>query len=309
MKIGGLQISNRWFAQFGMIGNAIAKRYKDMTPEQKENQEQFWHTFLGLMEVDALNELENGIFANSSSLLQAISDGNPDRYLMNTVNLMANIVQTSAFAQHSRAALDQVPSSKADTFLEKLNQNFAQRSSLYRTIFNTNINYKRDIWGKKIEKGGTEASRMLGVSKANPDLFGRPIYQDFIRTTDSGFLPPAVLPILNDKKLTNTQHDRLQEYIGESRENLVKPYINDAAKIEGFNVKYSQLNDEDKKYVLQALYSWGRQKGVDRFYIEYPEFKPAEKPIFDPNTIPRDIFMTLKGIEVKYPKPEKNDQE
>ena len=302
-EIKGVKISNKWFAQWGMMGNAIARKYKDMTPEQKEAQRTFWETIFGGMEVDALSELENGVFANSSSLLEAYSTRQPDRYLMNTVNLLSNIIQPAGIAQLNRAAIDNVTSTKGDNFLEKLNQNFAQRSTIYRKIFDVPLQYKRDVWGQKIPKDGNMLSRMLGVSKENPQLFARPVYNDYLRAMDSGFLPPAVLPILNGKKLNTEQHNRLQDYIGAERKSLIEPYINDASSIKGFDVKYSQLGSEErKKYVLDVWYDIGRVQGLKKFYKDYPEFIPKEKPVDYLEDVQKDLFKTLTSLQVQYKK-------
>lgn len=166
VNIGGVKIANKWFAQFGMMGNAIAKKYQDMTPEQKENQETFWNTIFGGMEREALGELENGIFANSSALFQAISSkGDPDKYMINTINLLSNILQPAGIAQINKARIDYVTSAKGDTFMQKLNQNFAQRSTLYRNIFDVQLKYKRDIWGQKYQKKGTRFQECLVYQK------------------------------------------------------------------------------------------------------------------------------------------------
>lgn len=302
VTIGDVQISNRWFGQWGMMGNAIAKKYRDATPEQRQAQDDFWNVVLGGMEREGLKELQNGIFANTSSILQAVDSGNPDRYLTNTLNMLANIVQPAAIAQINRASLDEVPSSKGDNFLDKLNKNFAQRSVLYRKAFGVQIDSKRDIWGQTIPKGGNLLSRLFGISRINPQLFARPIYNDYLETNDSGFLPPAVLPVLDDIKLDTKQYDRLQYYIGEERKKLVEPYVNDMAIIEGFNTTYDDIKDpEDKKFVLQYLYNEGRDLGVEKFYQDFPELK-KEKPAKDYGAgIKKDLFKILS----KYGKRKK----
>jgi len=276
-NIGGVKISNRWFGQWGMMGNAIAKKYRDATPEQRENQDEFWNIVLGGMEVEGLKELENGIFANSSSLLQSLNSGSWDRYGMNTINMFSNILQPATVAQINRASLNEVPTARGDSFLEKLNQNFAQRSALYRNVFDVQIKQKRDIWGQHIPKGGNVLSRMFGISKENPQLFSRPIYDDYLRTNDSGFLPPSVSQTLNGKKLTENQYDKLQEYVGNERKRLIEPYVNDMAEIEGIQSKYSNIKSEDKKKeYLNRIYDIGRKNGLNKFYKDYPELKPKK---------------------------------
>lgn len=294
VNIGDIKISNRWFGFMGMMGNAIAKKWKDATPEQREAQDDFWNIAFGGMEWEALQELENGVFSNSSSLLQSLNTGDWSRYGLNTLNMFTNIIQPAAIAQINRAALDEVPNSKGDSFLDRLNKSFAQRSTLYRNIFKVQLDQKRDIWGQTIPKGGNLLSRMFGISKANPQLFGRPVYDDFIRTQDSGFLPPAVLANINGKKLNTKQENKLQEYIGSERKRLAQPYVNGMAEVPIISKKYSELNDEKKKEVLQYLYGRGRERGLELFYKDYPQFRPKEKSIKD--QIDDSIWDATKSI-------------
>ena len=297
VNIGGVKVANKWFAQFGMMGNAIAKKYQDMTPEQKENQETFWNTIFGGMEADALKELENGIFANSSSLLQWYSTGKPDRYLMNTINLLSNILQPAGIAQINRARIDYVTSAQGDTFMQKLNQNFAQRSTLYRNIFDVQLKYKRDIWGQKIPKEGNTLSRMFGISKDNPKIFARPVYNDYLRTMDAGFLPPIAPMKLNDKALTTEQYEKLQNYVGAARIAYIEPYVNGAVKAEGFNEKYSEMSDSRKKFALSYWYDKGLKVGKEKFYKEYPELIPAKEDVDYVEEVEKDIFRTLQNLK------------
>jgi len=276
IQIGDSKIQTKWFGQLGALANSIARKYFDATPEQRQNQDEFWNVVWGGMELDALKELENGIFANSSSLFQSISSGDWSRYGINTINLLSNIVQPATIAQLNRAALDEVPTSKGDSFLDKLNQNFAQRSTLYRRIFDVDIYKKQDIFGRPIPKGGNLLSRMFGVSKANPQLEMRLLYDDYLRTGDSGFLPSATPTKIGDTKLTMQQQQKLAEYVGEERLRKLRPYISGAAKIPIIEKPYSDLTDEKKKEVVQSIYESGRQKGVEKFYKEYPEFKKPE---------------------------------
>jgi len=298
VNIGGVKIANKWFAQFGMMGNAIAKKQRDMTPEQKENQETFWNTIFGGMEREALGELENGIFANSSSLFQAISTGNPDRYMLNTINLLSNILQPAGIAQINRARIDYVTSPQGDTFMQKLNQNFAQRSTIYRNIFDVQLKYKRDIWGQKIPKEGNTLSRMFGISKDNPKIFARPVYNDYLRTMDAGFLPPIAPMKLNDKALTTEQYEKLQDYVGSARMMYIEPYVNGALKLEGFDEKYSEMkSDSRKKFALSYWYDKGLKVGTEKFYKEFKDLRPIEKKTDYVEEVKEDIFRTLQNLK------------
>jgi polyhydroxyalkanoate synthesis regulator phasin len=308
MQIGNMKVSNRWLGQFGMLANQMARQHQDMTPEQREDMDEFWSVVLGGMEKEGLQELENGVLANSSSLAKFIfSNGDMSRYMNNTLNLFTNIVQPGTVAQLNRAALDEVPTSKGDDFLDKLNQNFAQRSTLYRKVFDVQLRKKRDIWGQPIPKGGNIASRMFGISKANPQIFARPLYDEWLKTNDAGFLPPSVPSILNKQKLTTDQTLKLEEYVGGERKRLVEPYINDMAIIDGFEKKYSQLeSNEEKKKVLDYLYDTGRLLGLQKFYQDYPELRPKKEKTEDQI----ELQDRLKEFHraVKEENPIENDQ-
>lgn len=275
-KIGDIRVQGRWFGQWGMMFNSIAKKQQDMTPEQRENQDIFWSSVFGGMELEGLREAENGLLANSSSLAQAVGSGNFDRYLTNATNMFTNIIQPASVAQWNRAGIDYVPSGRGDDLLKKIDQQYAQRSPLYRAITGTKIEPKLDIWGQPIPKGGNRMSRMFGISKDEKTQFGRPIYEDALRTGDSGFLPPSVLPILNGQKLNEEQYRDLQNRVGSERMMLVAPYVNGMAEIPGFG-KYSDVSDKVKKEVLISLYSEGRERGLEKFYLDYPQFAPKEK--------------------------------
>lgn len=293
-KVGDTRVNASYFGHWGMMFNAIANKEKDMTQEQRENQQEFLNTLFGGMEIEGLKEAQNGLFGNSSALLEAADSGDFDRYLTNMTNMFANILQPAAVAQFNRAGLDYVPSYRGDNLIKKIDQQFAQRSLLYRAITGTKIENKLDMWGRPIPKGGNRMSRMFGISKDPADQFGRPIYEDAVRTGDSGFLPPAVLPNLNDQKLNEDQYADLQNRIGAERIILVGPYINDMSEIEGYNVKYSQLSDEDRKKVLQYLYTEGRDRGVEKFYQDYPELKPKEKKKDYIKEAQEEVFRTLQ---------------
>lgn len=277
---GGLVISNRWFGQFGTIGNAIARKYEDATEEQREAQNDFWNIAFGGLEVSALKDLQQGVFSNSSAILSSL-DGSGyggKRYLLNVINMMSNIVQPAAIAQINRAAIPVVTSNKADTFLGELKNSFAQRSWLFRNLSGVYPPSKINIWGDPIEKGGSMFMRLFGISMTNPDAFAEPIYQDYKKTGDTGFFPPAIPPILNEKQLNTEQYNKLSAYIGAARKDYVAPYINGEAQIDGWGAAYENIEDlEVRKKVLIYLYDLGRFRGVEKFLEDYPEFAKEEK--------------------------------
>jgi len=279
IEVGGQKIADRWFGQFGAVKNAIAKRYYDSTPEQREKQQEFWNIVFGGMELEGLQEFQNSVFANTSALAQVLETGNPDRYITNTINMFTNIIQPASWAQMERAALDEVPTSRGDNLLDKINQEFAKRSTVYRQITGTDIYKKRDIWGNRMPKGGNIISRAFGISKANPQLPARPMFDDYLRTGDSGFLPPAVLPTIDGQKLNQDQYDRLQKYIGNERQHLTEPFVAGDVVTKVTKKYYKDMTDDEKKDYLNALYTEGRIRGTEKFYTDYPQFRPKEKSI------------------------------
>jgi hypothetical protein len=275
-----MKVSNRWLGQWGMLANQIAKQHQDSTEEQRENMDEFWNAVLGGMEKEGLKELENGVFSNSNEIVQAVfGRGDMKRYMSNIMNLFTNIIQPATIAQINRASLDEVPSSKGDGFLDTLNQNYAQRSLIYRKLFDVQLRYKRDIWGQTIPKGGNILSRMLGISKANPQVFARPLYDAFLKTDNNAYLPPAVQPNLNGQKLTVEQYNKLQEYVGGARKKLIEPYINSMATFVGFNKLYSELTEDQKLKALNIIYEVGYDEGKAKFLKEYPEFVNPRKEL------------------------------
>lgn len=296
---GGVMVQNRWFGQWGSVGNTIAKRHENMTPEQMQNDNDYFDMVLGNLELSSLKELEQGVFANTSALLTALNRGGSgaQRWGVNTSNMLTNIVHPAAFAQISRAQLPYQTQAKADNFLGELKNSMLQRSSVLRNITGQMPPARVSVWGDKLTNSSDVALRLFGISNTNKDAFARPIYDDLIRTNDIGFLPPAVLPVLGDKKLNVEQLHKLEEYVGQARKNYIAPFINDEAEIEGFNVKYSQLPDEDKKFVLSYLYGLGKDDGVKKFVEYYPEFQKEETEVNYMQDIQRDLFKILQKYQ------------
>ena len=297
---GGVLVQNRWFGQWGTVGNSIAKKWQDAKPEQREKQDEFWNIVFGGMERDAIKEMGNGVFANTSALLSAIDSNGSlgfQQYGLNTLGLFTNILHPATFAQISRAELNEATTNRADTFLGQVKNAMLTRSSVLRRLTGQYPETKVGIWGDKIQKQGGVVERLFGMTPSNKDAFARPIYDDAVRTNDIGFFPPAVQPKIGDTKLTQEQFNKFQEYVGKARRSYVAPFINDQANIIGFNVLYSQLSDDDKKYVLQYLYGLGSDEGKEKFFQDYPELKPKEEQVDYKKEIERELFKTLQKYQ------------
>jgi hypothetical protein len=296
----GLLIPNRWFGQWGTVGNAIARKYENMTPEQRKTEADYYDFMLGEMATDVLQEMEQGVFANTSSLLSLLQTGNPNRYLTNTLNMFTNIVHPAALAQISRAQIPNYTTQKADTFLKELENAMLTRSSFMRELMAKYPPSKISIWGEPIQKQGATIQKLFNITRVNKDMFARPIYDDAKKYNDINFFPPAITSSLNGKQLTVDQTKTLQEFVGQARKARIAPYINDSAVLEGFNVKYSDLSDpEDKKKVLNYLYEVGRKDGIERFYNQYKDLKPKEKTEDFLKELQFDLFKTLQKYKQK----------
>jgi hypothetical protein len=293
---GGLEVPLKYWGHFGQLSNSMGKQYEDMTPEQRQAKREFWDYLLGKMELEGLKELQDGIFANASSLLAGINDGalNLRRYGANIINLLTNVVQPATIAQISRAELPYQSTAKADDFLTEIKNNMLQRSSMFRKLAGEMPPARIGLWGDTLTKEGGTAQKLLGVSKANDDAFAAPVWNLYKKTGDIGYFPSAILPVLGDNKLNVEQTTKLQKYVGEARKARIAPIVNDEADLFGFGVKFSELNDEDKKFVLTYEYELGKNAGVERFYEDYPELTPKEKDKDILKNIQKKLFMRLE---------------
>ena len=86
---------------------ASVKVNNKITKEQKENGQEYLEMMADNLKLSGIQELEQGIFANTSSLLQLMKKGGSgaNNWMMNTMNLMTNIVQPAVYAQISKAEL------------------------------------------------------------------------------------------------------------------------------------------------------------------------------------------------------------
>lgn len=284
----GLVINNRWFGHWGTVGNTIARKYEDMTPEQKANQSEFWDRAVGGMELFALQDFEQGVFGNTSSLLQAMNQGiktgdvgyGIQAWGVNTVNMFTNIVHPAASAQIERAVLPYYTKQKADTFMGELKNTMLSRSAVLRNLTGEYPPSKTGIWGDRLDKKDNWLMNLFGISHNNPDNFAQPIYEDYKKTNNTKFFPPAVMPVIVENgeriKLPVADAAKLEELVGHQRKALVAPYVNNMAKFEGSNKTYSQLTEDEKLDKLRILYDEGYKNGKYLFLKQNPQYKVPE---------------------------------
>jgi len=271
---GGFEIPLKYFGLPGALGNSLARDYKQLTPEQKENRRLLTDNLLELFDADDFKDIENGIFSSSSSLLQGLKGGDMTYYAGNMVNLFTNLIQPAAVSEFSRAAIPYRISGKFDSLGDKIKNDLSNRSALFRKLTGKYPKGKRNIWGEIIKKDDSYANRYFGFNNVTKDNFAQFIYEDAQKWDDEDFLPPTVSNSLGGKKLTAEQLDELEENIGLARKEFIRAYTNDIALIEELGKNYSDILGRDaKKAALQYLYQKGRKLGVDMFVSKHPEFE------------------------------------
>jgi hypothetical protein len=296
---GGYTIKNSWFGHIGTLGNAIARREQEMTPEQLKNRGDLMDRLISNVDPDnlfpeALEGLQSGIFSNTSSLLNSIqSDFGAKRWGLNTINLLTNVVQPATLAQISRAELPYYSSTKADSFMGELRNSMLQRSSMFRALSGEVPPAKVGIWGDRLEKKDNFMMRFFGISKENPDNFAQPLYDIVKRTNNISYFPPTIKPEIEDEgktsKLNTKQTIELEMMVGQYRKNLVAPLLNDFVDIGKYGV-WSELEDyfkgeglsneearkkadELKLDALRNAYDYGFELGKEAFLDAHPEFR------------------------------------
>lgn len=274
---GGLIVNNKWFAQLGTMGGAMSRKLDELTPEQRKKQDEMFNALWGGMEKDALKDMENGVFANASSIMQAFNS--PDgakRYGQNVINLLTNAVQPAAFSQISRAKLENIPRSKGDSFYDEVKNNMLARSEWLRDLSGQYPKSKMNIWGESMKKPGSTIEKLFGIVDKKSDEFAWPLYKDYKRTNNTKFFPPSVKPEINvngiKTQLKTDDAAELERYVGQERKSMVAPYVNDMATFAGSGKKYSQMDDDDKIDKLNILYEEGYKNGLQKFLLAHPEY-------------------------------------
>ena len=280
--INGLNIDLKWFGVLGNIMNLEANKIEQMTPEQRQNGMELADEILYNLSTSSLEQFDNGVFSNASALINAIYSGGAfaDAYAMNLFNMGTNLFQPAMFAQLSRAQMHYDYTTKADSFIDEIKNNMAARSGVIRVLTGHYPPSKIGIWGDEIKRNDDVLLRYFSISKENKDNFAQPIYEDYRKTGDIGFFPPAVKSEINGIKLNTEQARKLQILIGQERKKAIAPFVNNMAELDlpiFENKKYKDLSIDRKKDALKIIYDLGAIAGKEKFTLLYPEFtKPVE---------------------------------
>ncbi len=298
-----LNVDLKWFGNVGNILNIETIKKEEMTPEQRKNGMSFMEDMFSSMSISSMELIENGVFSNTSGLLTAIDKGGSfaDSYALNLINMGTNIVQPAMFAQMSRAQLPYYSQQKADTFMEQLKNNMLTRSSTLRALSDKYPTSQVGVWGDVLDRKDNFAMKLFGISSSNKDNFAQPVYDDYKKANNTSFLPPSVKPEVNGFELNNSQSKQLEILVGQARKNLVAPFINDGAKLEGFegfsNKYYSELSEENKLKALNILYKEGYDNGKKQFTDLYPQFYKSDKKTIEEKTKSKESSFFRKSLK------------
>jgi hypothetical protein len=293
---GDVLVDLKWFGIGGSVMNTLAiveSRKKDAQRKKELDMFNEWYERLG---VSAMISMEQGAFSGWFQWIRAYQEGGnfAHQFGLQLVNMGSNVVQPATLAQISRNQIPYEYGTNADTFLEKVKNTLASRSSKLRTLTDRQPPARIGLWGDTVQRGtgwSAVASRMFGITTLNRDAFAFKIYEDYERTGDAAFFPPEVKNEINKyyvdengiavekpekEKLDVSLAAELQQLVGKARKNLVAPFITGYATViddEGNEKKYSELNDDEARIrVLSKLYEAGLKQGQAEFYAKHPEF-------------------------------------
>jgi hypothetical protein len=281
----GFTVDLKWLGAIGIVMGYQAKRLEDMTPEQKENGQEYMDGLLSRLNTSALDFMDKGVFSNTGKMVQSVLKGGTygDSYVLNLVNMGTNLLHPATMAQWSRSQLPYYSKVKAETFAEEVKNSMLNRSSVLRKLTDKMPPAKIGIWGDRLDKKDNTLLRMFGMSRANDDNFAQPIYNDYKRTNNTRFFPSSIKPTIkvDDKnvKLTPEEASELEVLVGQSRKQLIAPFINDMAQFEGSDKLYSEMADEEKVDNINILYEVGYDAGLYQFTLIHKQYKGAEKSV------------------------------
>jgi hypothetical protein len=283
-----------WFGPIGAILEAkaeVAQDKKQMEREGKEQSEVM--DIIDEMSYSAKAAMNQLVFDQGARMMDAIQKGGPaakQYFINNVVNNITNIATGATYVATSKALLPYKAQLSGETLWQEIVNNQQQRNVLLRVAMNLykeesgNPPAKISIFdGEPIKSDNSPlgvTGSMMGMEKGNSDKFGAIIFNDFQRTGNLDFFPPAIPRELtvNDEtiKLTPSERKDLTIAIGKANYNNISPFVHDMAMLEGYNKRYTQLSDEDKVKVLQFLYSEATDDGLEQFIKDHPKFQDAE---------------------------------
>lgn len=266
---GDVLVDLSWFGATGMLMNMQANKYENMTEKEREEMS-YMDDLANRLHAGATEGLTNSVFQGTITAVDAIRTGKTDQWLNGMINVGGNFIEPATIASISRASRPYDYKIKGDTFSEGLKNNIKSR------FFGKGLTPKTNIWGDVMtrETGvGDVALRMLGISQYDKDAFAEPIHQDFKRTGNANFYPPAVSNRFTEKgkeiELDTKLQLEFETLVGQARKNLVAPFVN--------SPKYKSMSEEKKLDKLKNIYEDGRDIGKKTFLRLHPELLKSER--------------------------------
>jgi hypothetical protein len=279
-------VSLLWFVGVGTVFDTQAKildKKKKQGINIKELDYDFTDNILENFSTSSLVSFNSLVFDNTSKIIDGLrKGGNKAEYLGNeAIGRINTMIFGSDFERFSKLSLPVKVEKKADTFLESLKNNIAQRNTIARFVSGYNPPSKIGMWGDPIVQDNSFSGVLRNAFKLegnNKDKFAVVLYQDQQRTGKSGFFP-----MVEDNKITvngkiveiNTEQKRsLDSLIGRARVVYIQPIVGGAVHIGGKN--YYSMNDEEKLALLDEGYKKAKQVGFENFKLKYKQFENTE---------------------------------
>lgn len=312
---GKFWVDLQWFGSLGSL-LTIEKVKNDKMLEAKLRGEEY-NGMLAVakgMGLSAQYALSAGAFQNSIAMLDAFKKGGKvaENWLVNTLNVYGNIVQPATLAQLSKAQLGYRYRIADDTFMERVQNSLAARSSLYRLMTDRYPQARITPWGdesKPATAGGVGGMlfNLFRIDKSDEPSFGVELFEDYERTQNPQFLPPIPaqeFTISPDKLKTPEQKemekeakanqdnpndrynenysikvkfnyeewDEFQKLVGSTRKDRVAALVTGYAGPE--SSPYYLMPDEVKLAELDAIYRTTLEEAKQRIF-GMPEFQAA----------------------------------
>jgi len=276
-----------WFGPFGGVLDVKARMFDDkLDRKQKGEPEElsYINELTDNFSYSLTSSLNSLVFDQAGKTYNAIAGGEKGVkvFTVNTVNNVQNILTGATYSAISKAYLPEQAQLKADNVIEEIKNNAKARNIIVRQ-FAGRPPSKISMWGEPIKNDNSASgifANIFGFESGSENKFGAIIYDDYLKTGNDKFFPMPVSNTIqvNGKstKLSTEEHRKLQTYVGQARKELVSAFVYDKSKFyEGKT--YSQLSDSDKVKALDVIYDMGLDFGKEKFYQDFPQYKPKTK--------------------------------
>lgn len=274
-----------WFGPLGTILDTQARLEENRKKKALKGDKEvngYMDDLVDNMSYSSAASLNSLVFDQAAKAYDAFTGDKKarERYFAESVNNMSNMVTGATIPAISKAMQSEEVRIKGDDVWQTISNDMKYRNPLY-AMWKGQPPSKISIWGEPIKKDNSikgVVGNMLGFQKGvDESAFGLVIYDDFVKSQNTGFLPQPVSDKIevNNKsvQLSQKEADDLKTYVGQARKKLVEPLINNKVSVSDGKV-YSQLTSDDEKIAaLKTAYELGREIGMKQFTEQYPQYK------------------------------------